>query len=802
MVFKYLKFSIRNIIKHRNQSAIHALGISLGLSCALIVILYVQYELSYDRYHEHANDIYRIAVTQPGNFYQGSNIFLVCPGPMKDALVDDIPEIKYATKFTMRSAVLKYESKRFVENKFLYADPDFINIFTFPVINGDLTAALNEPFSLFVSSEVAEKYFGSDDPFGKVFRVDNQYDYTVKGIIKNVPENSHFDFDFITGFESFYSIRGGRDRVNRWNSFSYTTYVRLRNGAAPDNVEKKLQSIVTNYLDEDMHGTILLLQPLLGIHLGGNFNFGIGQQSDKRYLYLLSSIGFFILLIAIFNYMNMATARSYSRSKEVGIHKVSGSGKTNLIYQFITESIVLSFVSLIISLFIIWLILPVFSRYVDRMLTFSMIFEFSTLKIVVLAVLLSGLLAGIYPAFHLASFKPVNLIKGVFDTYSGKSKSNSLRNLLVIIQYIISVIALVVTFTIFRQLSFIKHKDLGFNSKNIVYVYVRDPSIRSNPETVVQELTRNPDIKGVTTSSNLPVTIMSNYTAYWEGKSEDDDLNIYRAGIDQNFIDFYGLTILEGTNFLATHETDSLTRFIINQKTAQVLGWDDPVGKRLAFNRGIEKGIVVGIVKDFHFHSFHLAIEPLALNLNMEGDDFQRIRYFSIAVNPERMAETIRYIDDTFQKVSPDYLNSYSFLDELIRSMYFEEQRLAGIFAYSTILAIILASFGLVGLSSFSTRNRTREMVVRKVFGASPYRIMILHVTEFSRYIFFSILFAWPVSYIMMNRWLQNFSYRVDFGIMGFLFSLCTVILVSILSIGYYVLKAAYVNPARLLRYD
>ncbi len=802
MLLQYLKFSIRNIIKHRNQSAIHALGISLGLSCAIMIILYVQYELSYDRFHESAERIYRIAVTQPGNFYQGSDVFLICPGTLKDALMLDIPEIEYATKFTMRSSVLKNGSKRFDESKFLFADPDFINIFTFPVVTGDLSAALNEPFSLFITREVADKYFGSEDPIGKVFKADNQYDYTVKGIIKEVPENSHFDFDFITGFESLYSIRGGRDRVDRWNSFSFATYVKLRNGANPDDVQRKLQSIVTNYLDEDNEKMTLLLQPLLGIHLGGKFNFDIGRQSDKRYIYLLSSIGFFILLIAIFNYMNMATARSYSRCKEVGVRKVSGSSKRNLICQFVTESVFLSLVSLIISLFIIWLILPVFSRYVDRMLTFSMIFDFYTLKGVILVVFLSGLLAGLYPAFHLASFKPVNLIKGVFDTHSGKSKSNNLRNLLVIIQYIISVIALVATFTIFRQLNFIKQKDLGFNYENIVYVYVRDPSIRSDPETVINELTKNPDIKEITTSSNLPVTITSSHTAYWEGRSEDDDLTIYRAGIDHDFIDFYGLTMVGGRNFPTAYEADSLTRFIVNQKTAQVLGWDDPVGKRLAFNRGIEKGIVVGVVEDFHFQSLHLAIEPLAFNSNKGGDEFQSVRYFSIKVNPMKLSESINYIEKTFQNLSPDYLNSYSILDELIDRMYYDEHRLAKIFAYSTILAIILASFGLVGLSSFSTKNRNREMVIRKVFGSSPFGIMVLHSKEFSKYIFFSILFAWPVSYILMNKWLQNFSYRIDFEIMGYLFSLCAVILVSILSIGYNVLKAAYVNPAKLLRYD
>jgi len=765
-----------------------------------MILLYVRYELSYDRYHKNYNNIYRIAHSQPGHTYMGSDIFLVNPGPLKEALVMNIPEIEYATKFDTRPSVFEYNGQKVSEAGILFADPDFINVFSVDVVSGDLSACLSEPFSLFVTRRTAERYFGGENPLGKVIEGDNMYSYTVKGIIENVPDNSHFQYDFITGFESLYIIRGGKDRTDRWNSFSFQTYVKVYDEVSPEDIDDKLQAIVKTYLDEDMQDLKILMHPLSGIHLGGNFNFGVGLQSDVKYLFLMSSIGIFILLLAIFNYMNMASARSYSRGKEIAIKKVAGANKIDIVLQGLGEAIFHSFVALALAFIIILLVLPVFNNFVQRELSFSMIFGSANIFWVLIVVLLSGIMAGLYPAIHMSKFNPVNLLTGTFDSFSGKRKTNRLRSTLVILQYTISLIAIVATITMMRQLGFINNMDLGFECDNIINIYVRDPVIRSNPDIIIDRLKSNPAILAVTTSTNLPANITSNHTAYWEGKEEGENLNIYRAGIDYNFFDFYTLNLLEGRQFSLERSTDTLSRFIINQKAASLLGWDDPLGKRLSFNHEKESGIVIGLMEDFYFHSLYLPVEPLAFNTNMGRSEMQGANYFSVKIIPGQLTETRKFIDDAFADASPNYLNTSSVLAERIERQYANDARLADILIFSTALVILLACLGLYGLSSFTTRSRTKEMITRRILGLQPGGIMLLFSREFAKWILIAIVFAWPLSYILMARWLQNFAFHVDIGLVAFVISLFIAIIISILSTGWTVIKVAYLNPAAMLR--
>ena len=792
--------SLRINIKLRDLSLINISGLSLGISCAIMILLYVRYELSYDKYHKNYNNIYRIAHTRPGHTYMGSDIFLTNPGTLKEALVMNIPEIEYATKFDTRPSVFEYNGQKVSEAGILFADPDFINVFSVDVVSGDLSACLSEPFSLFVTRRTAERYFGGENPLGKVIEGDNKYSYTVKGIIENVPDNSHFQYDFITGFESLYSIRGGKDRTDRWNSFSFQTYVKVYEEVSPEDIDDKLQAIVKTYLDEDMQELKILMHPLSGIHLGGNFNFGVGLQSDVKYFFLMSSIGIFILLLAIFNYINMASARSYSRGKEIGIKKVAGANKIDIVLQGLGEAIFHSFVALALAFIIILLVLPVFNNFVQRELSFTMIFESANIAWVLFIVLVSGILAGLYPANHMSKFNPVNLFSGAFDSFSGKHKTNRLRSTLVILQYTISLIAIVATITMLRQLGFINNMDLGFECDNIINIYVRDPVIRSNPNIIIDKLQSNPAILAVTTSTNIPARITSNHSAYWEGKEESDKLNIYRAGIDYSFFDFYGFNLLEGRKFFLERSADTLSRFIINQKAASLLGWDDPVGKRLSFDNEKESGVVIGLIEDFYFQSLYLPVEPLAFNTNMGGPELQGANYFSVKIIPIRLTETRKFIDDTFTAASPNYLNTSSILAERIERQYANDARLADILIFSTLLAILLACLGLYGLSSFTTRSRTKEMITRRILGLQPGGIMLLFSREFAKWILIAIVFAWPLSYILMARWLQNFAYHVDIGLLAFVISLFIAIIISILSMGWTVIKVAYLNPAAMLR--
>ncbi len=456
------------------------------------------------------------------------------------------------------------------------------------------------------------------------------------------------------------------------------------------------------------------------------------------------------------------------------------------------------------SLLIVWLVFSAFSTYVERSLSFSMLFEYTTLIRVILVVLLSSFFAGIYPAYHLSSFNPINLIRGVFNNYSGKRKSNFLRSTLVVIQYMVSIVALVATFTVFRQLNFIKNKNLGFEYENIINVSISDPAIYYNPEEVITKLKSNPQIIDVATSTNLPITIRSNIYTFWEGKDESDELNMYRAGIDNKFIDFYGINIIEGRSFSDDYGADTLNRFVINQKAAKELGWDNPIGKKMGFKEGenltLVYGEVIGVIEDFHFQSLHLPVAPLALNSNKSNSQFSGAGYFSIKISSVKMTETLSFIDETFKTLSPNYRNSSSFLDERVDMMYSDDSKMASLLIFSTILAILLACMGLYGLSSYTTESRTKEIAVRKILGSHPSGIMGLLATQFAKWILISVIFAWPLAYLLLRKWLQNFTYHIDIGIIAFIFSLFGAIIVSAIAVGYHVLRASRTNPVELLR--
>ncbi|HUW92334.1 MAG TPA: ABC transporter permease [Bacteroidales bacterium] len=522
MLKNYLRYSVKSIISQERQSVISALGLSIALSCTILIILYVQYEFSYDNYHENADHIYRIVSRQPGNMYMGKNVFAVTPGPLKDALINDIPEVKYSTKCGLYLHTLEYNSNLFTERGFLYADTDFLKIFTFPVISGNPAEALKEPFTIFITKEMAVKYFGNEEPIGKIIKADNKYLFTVTGLLENIPQNSHFHFDFLTGFETLYSIRGGKAEAEKWNSFNFTTYIQLVDNATSEDIKEKLNELVTKYLAATsfFKGSQFIAEPLGGIHLGGNSNFDIGNNNDIRYIYLMSSMGLLIILIACFNYMNMATARSYNRGKEIGILKVAGSRKHDLIIQFIIESVLLSFAGLFFALVIVCILLPVFSGFTERSLTFSMIFEYPTFIKVFLLTLTTGIFAGIYPAFHLSSISPLNLINENFKNIGGK-RSGQLRNMLFVVQNIISVAALICTFTVMRQLRYIEKTDIGFEKENIIIAELKDPVIRRNPGTLINELKENKGIVDAVISVNLPVTTSGASYGSWEGKPEE-----------------------------------------------------------------------------------------------------------------------------------------------------------------------------------------------------------------------------------------------------------------------------------------
>jgi putative ABC transport system permease protein len=590
--------------------------------------------------------------------------------------------------------------------------------------------------------------------------------------------------------------------VETWTSSSYSTYIQLIDNARPEDIKGKLRELAETQLPDiplfkDMQWIPV---PLGSIHLGGTINFDPGNTSDIRYIYLIISIGVFILLIACFNYMNMATARGYSRGREIGILKVSGSSKYDLILQFIIESVVISFGGLILALVIVCFILPAFNTFTERALTFNMVFGYSTLVKVMVLTILTGLFAGIYPAVHLSRMSPLHLIKEEFKNIGGKRGSGKLRNLLVVLQYIISIVALISTFTVLRQLSFVKNTDLGFLHENILTISIKDPALSERPDVLINELLGNPEIEDASVSSNLPHSITSASYCTWEGKQEETNMTVFRVGTGYNFTEFYDLKIVSGRGFSRDYPADSADSYIINQAAARMIGWDNPVGKKFGFQDS-GMGNVIGVAEDFNFQSLHLAIEPLAISL-IGRREFPLASFISVRTSPGTLSDARLFIEEKLKVLSPHYLNPVSVLSDQVDSMYRSDRKLSTIFIFTAGLAVILTCLGQYSLSSYTTKSRTKEMVIRKLMGSQSSGILAVLTGEMIKWIMISIVVAWPLAYLLMKKWLENFAYHIEIGAGVFLLSILISVIITLIAISYHVIKLSMVNPASMIRHE
>lgn len=794
---------LKSILKQGHQSVISVIGLSIAMACCILLMVYIRYELSYDRYHKNGNNIYRVLTKKAADAsYMGKNTSVVTPATLKDALMTDIPEVERSCRCRFISSTLEYNSSLFSEKGFLFADYDLLEMFSFPVISGNPSEALREPFSLFVTRSMAKKFFGNLDPIGKSIKVNNKDVYTVKGVIEDIPLNSHFRFDFLTGFETLFRIMGGREKVERWPNFSYTTYVQLSEASVPENMNKDLEKLAVKYLPDEpfFKGTTWVLQPLEKIHLGGQNNFDFSAQSDIRYIYLVVSIGIIIFLIACINYMNLATARSFSRGRQIGIIKVAGSTRKKIILQLITESLLLSSGALLVALVLVFFILPAFAGFTDRPLVYGMIFDNSMPVLIIILTVCMGVLSAFFPALWLSSFNPSRLIKEEFTDFSGKRKSGFLKNILVGLQYIISIVALVSAFTIWGQMRYIKNKDQGFCTGNIMTIELKDPDLRKNPSFLINEIRNNPKITDVCASNALPHIISSAGYADWDAKPDELHAMVFQAAIDNNFIDFYNLELVSGRSFSKDFRDDTLNNFLINETAARLLNRDDPLGLRFGFQKQAA-GRIIGVVKDFNFQSLKLPVEPLALSA-IPTIQFPVFQYISVKVNEGDIPEIQPFLVKLLKKTSPAYLNPVSVLSESIESMYLSDRRLAEIILFSTVLALALTCLGQYSLSYFTAQKRTKEMAVRKVFGAAPASVISLFSREMIKLILIAVVIAWPVSFFIMNKWLQHYAFRIELKTSFFIYSLLITVFISVAVTGYHVIKLSGVNPAETIRHE
>ncbi len=797
MFKNYLKIAFRNIRQHKVYSFINIFGLAVGLACLILILLFMQYELSFDTYHEKADQIYRIVKQDISPDSKRTYKSLLTPKALVPTLKEECPEIIAATRLIKTSTVISYGEKNFLEKRIYFAEPDLLKIFSFDLVKGDPETALKDPRSIVLTREMSEKYFGSRDPLGKTLTVDGTYQLKVTGVLKNIPKNSHFIMDFVVPLEAYLFTQG--DKISAWRTNIFRSYILLREDADPGHLESKFPAIIKKVLKRDLNyeGPVpvrLFTQPLSKIHLYSHYGGELTANSDIRYIYLFTIIAVLILMMSCINYMNLATARAVRRSKEVGIRKVVGAKRTHLIKQFLGESFLLTFIAFIIAIFIVEITLPGFNSLIEKDLSFNIINNFQfTLGLFVLMVV-AGVLAGGYPALAISSFKPITIVSG---QHRSGPKGAALRNLLVLTQFTISIILIICTLVVNSQLGFIRHQDMGYSKDNILVMPISDKEVRNKLDAVKTELLRNPDILSVSASNTLPNDVDWGFMADWPGKAENVKIEIRAGLVDYDFIDLYQLKLVEGRNFSRDFPSDEKGAYLLNESAVKTLDWESYLGRE--FGSETRRGKIVGIIKDFHLLSLHEKIQPLFYYLDPSNRFKQHI---SVKISGNRIPETIAFLEEKMKTFSPSYPFGYSFFDEIFDRAYIIEQKLASTFTICAMITILIACLGLLGLASFTAEQKTKEIGIRKVMGATVSGIVLMLSKKFTRWVLAANIIAWPIAYVAMKQWLQNFAYRAGLGIEIFVLSGLLALLIALGTISYQSFRAASANPVESLRYE
>ncbi len=798
MLRNYIKVIIRNVVKQKAYTFINIAGFAVGLATCILILLYVIHELSYDKFHSNADRIYRIGVE--GNL-SGENVKYplsnLGTGP---AMLKDYYEVESFTRlYSMPRIPIKYGENNFFEERLAYVDPQFFEVFSYSLIQGNPKTALEAPYSIILTRDMAEKYFGDDNPLGKQLKLNNRYDYNVTGVIENFPENSHLKVDFICSIETFYVIND-RD-VEEWTNFNNYTYLLLRKNVSPEAFVSKFPAFIDNYLPglKKLLGGELnyFIQPVTDIHLHSNLGYELPGNSDIAYVYIFSAIALFILLIACINFMNLATARSAGRAKEVGLRKVMGAEKQMLVKQFLVESMLTCVVSLIVAVGLIRLALPLFNSISGVKLKIP----FGEIPWLIPAfigfTLITGLLAGSYPAFFLSAFEPANVMRGTLKSGAG---SNKFRSVLVVVQFVISIALLSGTGIMMSQLRFMKNKNLGFNKENVIVIPIMDQSIRESIREIKSEIRSRSDVIDVCAASDLPGSY-PDYSAFVpEGYTLEQTQLMHRINGDTDLITTLGMKIIAGRNFSIDFSTDPDEAIIINEAAAKKYGWDDPIGKKIGFfQSGDMKEIryrnVIGVVQDFHVRSLHDKILPLLLT--NEGDYLGEI---AVRVNMGHISDVLDFLREKWTKFDPNRPFDYYFLDRNFNQQYQSDESLQKIIGYFTLFAIFIACLGLYGMASFMAEQRFKEIGIRKTLGASVLNIIVLISKDVVKLIIIANIIALPIAYYVFRRWLESFAYHTQISALTFLVSAVLVFFIGYSTIAYQSIKAALLNPVDAIR--
>ena len=801
MYKNYLKIAFRNFLKHKAYSIINVSGLAIGLACCILIMTYVQHELSYDRYHEKSERIYRIITDEKTG--DESGYFANTYSPLAPAMLTDFPEIEHAVRlFPYDAGVQSTPEKQFNEARFFFSDSTIFDVFSFRFIQGDPNSALSTPFSLVITKSTARKYFGDADPIGKTMKVEGQVDFHVTGIIADIPPNSHFKFDFLAPVQHVPLILGWNPH---WHWPPFYTYVLLREDANPEGIQSRFPQFITKHIKGMTSDDRLFhLQPLSSIHLNPNLQNEIEPTSNMAYVYLFSGIAFFILLIACINFMNLATARSAKRAREVGLRKVVGAKQEQLIRQFLGESLFYTILAMLLALVLVEMFSSTFNRLVDRDIDISYFTNLPIFFGLVGLTVLVGLLAGSYPALFLSRFRPLKVLQNKILSTSATGGAPRFRSVLVVLQFTISIALIIVTMIVSGQLSYIQNKQLGFNKEQIVVIPVRDEVIQNNFETVKNSLLSHSDVLSAAALSNFPwKSGFYGFPGHADGMPEDIEMNLPILLVDHDFVKTFEMEILNGRDFSKDFSTDRSHAVIVNETAVESFGWDSGLRKKLTVKHiatGADvKGEVVGIVRDFHFQSLHHPIEPLVMLIAPVNYYIDNI---AIRIKGQNISQTLDIIEQKWHEFVPSRPFTYFFLDDDFDQLYKKEGRLASIFQGFAGLAIFIACLGLFGLVSFSAEQRRKEIGIRKTLGATVTNITTLLSVEFVRLTLLANLIAAPLTFLIMRDWLNNFAYRQEMNLMPFLLAAAIALGIALLTVSYQAVKAAIANPIESLRYE
>ena len=791
MLLNYLKSAVRHLIRHKSYALISLVSLVIGISCFILLMLYAKNELSYDAFQKNAGRIYQIGQYLPTWSVGGTSNFAATSGILAPTLAKEFPDVEYAVRITATDAPIIYQ-RNSVLGSGLYADRDFFDVFTYPLTAGDRAAALREPFTVVLSKSLAGKLFGRDDPLGKIVVHQNGREFKVTGIIEDAPKNSHLKFDYLLSFATMYSLRNDID--TQWSILNYYTYVMLKEGVSAAAFESKLKSIVEKYHQPRERDRRYFLLPLRKIHVDPNVDQRLSPTLDIKDIHLLMLIAVVVLIIACVNYVNLATARATSRAKEVGVRKTFGAARSHLITQFIGESCLLTLIGVLISLVVVRLCLPAFEKFAAVELPGGFGMDGTTVLGLVGLLIVVGFASGAYPSFVLASLDPANVFKTTRESRRIGRRLN-FRNLLVVFQFFATLVLLVAAIVIQKQMRFIRTADIGYQRSDVVALRLWETDSRKNFAVIKSELLQNPSILAATVANTAPVrfTEANNVQVENEAGEMVALAQVTTYFIDEDYFKVFGMTIVAGRNYSTALLGDIGREVIVNETLARMAGLKSPIGK--TFVKGGTNMRIIGVVKDIHFTSLKSKIGPLMFTYAPE-----RAGMCFLKISNRNVDETLRAVAATFRKHSPDFVYDYASMEEIFGALYRNETKLAGILAFFSAMAILVAAVGLFGLVSFIVEKKKKEIGIRKVLGASALAILGSLIRDVFVLIAVAGLLSFPLAYFFSKKWLQGFAYRTEMNVWVFFLAGLIVVLIALASVVRLTVRAARTNPAISLK--